>query len=287
MLNIPKIQKDRPIEELIRFGIINLDKPTGPTSFSVSQFVKNLLNVNKTSHLGTLDPMVTGVLPIALGRACRLNDYLMHKDKTYVGIMRLHEEVPEKKLREVIKNFIGTITQMPPVRSRVKREFRQREVKSFDILEINGQDVLFETCVEAGTYIRKICDDMGKELGGAHMLELRRTRAAIFDESDSNFVNLYQLEEAVKKYKSGDEKELRKLIIPGEIVSTVLPVLEIKPEFVKKCLTGSPIFKHFAVNQIKVEKDDKICVISKDNFVGCYRAVSEGEVLAVPEFVFN
>ena len=97
-IDIEKIRKEKPIKELLEFSIINIDKPTGPTSFSVSQFVKKSLNLRKTSHLGTLDPMVSGVLPVATNRACRLNDYLMHRDKTYVGIMRLHKEIDDKVL---------------------------------------------------------------------------------------------------------------------------------------------------------------------------------------------
>ena len=99
-INLEKIKEKKSIKELLEFSIINIDKCTGPTSFSVSQFVKKTLGLRKTSHLGTLDPMVTGVLPIALNRACRLNDYLMHRDKTYVGIMRLHADVADKTLKE-------------------------------------------------------------------------------------------------------------------------------------------------------------------------------------------
>ena len=180
-IDINKIRQEKPIQELLQFGIINIDKPLGPTSFQVSQFVKNLIEVRKTSHLGTLDPtIVSGVLPVALNRACRLSEYLMHRNKTYIGIMRLHKEVKRDELEKVIKEFVGKIKQLPPKRSRVKRAIREREVKSFRIIEIEGKDVLFETEVQAGTYIRKICDDMGKEIGGAHMLELRRTKAGLF-----------------------------------------------------------------------------------------------------------
>ena len=127
--------RDKPIQELLNFSIINIDKPSGPTSFQVSQFVKHALNLSKTSHLGTLDPQVTGVLPVALSRACRLNEYLMHRDKTYVGIMRLHKEISKEKLEKEINSFIGKIMQLPPVKSRVKRQLREREVKTFKILE--------------------------------------------------------------------------------------------------------------------------------------------------------
>src|SRR3989338_4962653 len=146
------MKPQKSFQELINFSILNIDKPSGPTSFTISDYIRKSLKLSKTSHAGTLDPQVSGVLPILLGRACRLSDYFMHHDKEYIGIMRLHKDVEEKKLREVIKEFIGKIKQIPPIRSSVKRQERIREVKSLDILEINGKDVLFKTKVEAGTY---------------------------------------------------------------------------------------------------------------------------------------
>ena len=104
-LDIDKIKKSKSTKELLHFGIINIDKPSGPTSFSVSDFIRELLGLNKTSHLGTLDPMVSGVLPILLGRACRLNEYLMHRNKIYIGIMRLHKEISQEELNQIINKF--------------------------------------------------------------------------------------------------------------------------------------------------------------------------------------
>src|SRR3989344_2777880 len=109
------------IKKILNFSLLNIDKPSGPTSFKVSQFVRKSLNLSKAAHMGTLDPQVSGVLPITLGRACKLSNYFMHKNKTYVGIMRIHEEITEEKLKKEIKKFTGKITQLPPVRSRVKR----------------------------------------------------------------------------------------------------------------------------------------------------------------------
>src|SRR3990167_9432482 len=152
------------IKKILNFSLLNIDKPSGPTSFKVSQFVRKSLNLSKTAHMGTLDPQVSGVLPITLGRACRLSEILMHRNKTYVGIMHLHEEVDRKTLEKQLKKFIGKITQLPPVRSRVKRQERQREIHTFKILEIQGKDVLFETEVQAGTYIRKLIHDLGESL---------------------------------------------------------------------------------------------------------------------------
>lgn len=283
-IDLEKIQKEKSISELLEFSIINIDKPTGPTSFSVSQFVKKTLNLRKTSHLGTLDPMVTGVLPVATNRACRLNDYLMHRNKTYVGIMRLHAGVNDKKLKETIQNFIGKIKQLPPVRSRVKREIREREIISFNIIEREGKDVLFETEVQAGTYIRKLCDDIGKEIGGAHMLELRRTKAGIFDEKEA--VNLYDFEKAVEEYKKGDERLLRKILIPGEIISKVLQVVQLNPTSLKQTLTGKPLFEKDIAEKPKT-LDSPFALFLGERFIGCYKLTDEGDIIARPEFILN
>mgnify|MGYP001614294678 CR=1 FL=1 len=290
MINIEKIKSQKSIKELLEFSIINIDKPSGPTSFWTSQFVKRALNLNKTSHLGTLDPQVTGVLPVALNRACRLNEYLMHRDKTYVGVMRVHKEISQEELEKELENFIGKITQLPPVRSRVKRAERIREVKTFKISEIDDKDVLFESQVQAGTYIRKLCSDLGEKIGGAHMLELRRTQAGIFSETDKKYpaINLYEFEKAIEEYKNGNEKPLREIIIPGEIVATLLPLIRIRKDVVKKVLTGSPIFKSFlAEDAPQINEGEKIVVLSEDKFIGCYNFIGKGDLIAKPEFVFN
>ncbi len=269
-------------KELLNFSILNIDKPQGPTSFTISDFIRKSLNLSKTSHFGTLDPQVTGVLPIALGRACRLNEYFMHKNKTYVGIMRMHKEVNEKQLKETIKDFIGIINQLPPVRSSVKRAVRQREIFSFNILEIEGKDILFETEVQAGTYIRKLCDDIGDKIGGAHMLELRRTKAGIFTEEDKNFINLYQFEEALK-----DENKLKDILIPAEeALKLVLPYKQISPnpQQLKNLLTGKPIHK---IDFLSLPKEEKFALFHKEQLIGVYRRVDEGDILARPEFIYN
>lgn len=229
--------------------------------------------------------MVSGVLPVGLSRACRLSDYFMHRDKTYVGIMRLHTDVPDKQLQETIVKFIGKIQQLPPVRSRVKRAVREREVKTFTILERDGKDILFETQVQAGTYIRKLCDDMGKEIGGAHMLELRRTQAGVFEEKSA--ITLYQLEAATEEYKKGNEQPLRSLLLPGEIIGTLLPVVFVREDVVKKLYQGSPLFTHFVLAGTPLKKEQRVAVFESQKFIGCYRIINEGSVFGVPEFVLN
>jgi H/ACA ribonucleoprotein complex subunit 4 len=288
MVDINKIKKSKSTEELLKFSIINIDKPNGPTSFSVSQYVKERLKLTKTSHLGTLDPAVSGVLPVALSRACRLNEYLMHKNKKYIGIMRLHSDVKLVDLKKEIKKFIGKIKQMPPLRSAVKRALREREVFSFNIIEIEGKDVLFETEVEAGTYIRTLCVDIGKNIGGAHMLELRRISAGLFSEKDS--INLYDFDKIVEEYKKGDDKRLREILIPAEIVYQFLPVINIKKEFLKKALTGSPIFENFLLDKeeiINIKENQKISIFFEERFIGCYNFIGKESLVAKPEFILN
>jgi len=266
----------KQLNELLEFGIINLDKPSNYTSFQAGEIVGKMLGLRKFSHAGTLDPQVTGVLPIMLNRACKLLGWFMKKNKTYVGVMRIHQKISKAKLEEEMNNFLGKIMQLPPVKSRVKREVREREVYSWKILEINGNNVLFEAEVEAGTYIRKLISDLGEKIGGAHMTELRRTKAGIFDEKDA--ITIYELE----KIKDNPE-ELRKIIIPAEeAIKKILPCVQTKME-VKELLRGKPIHKQ----DLRQVPETDFAIFSGDKFIGIYKPVDEGEIVARAEFVFN
>ena len=293
-MEIKKIKTEKTISELLEFGIINIDKPSGKTSFDVSDFVRETLKpfgVRKTSHFGTLDPKVTGVLPIALNRACKLTGYFIGEDKEYVGIMRIHKEVPLKEIEKAIKEkFLGEIIQMPPVKSRVKRQEREREVKKFELLEENGKDILFRTKVQGGTYIRKLISDLGDYMEiGAHMLELRRTSAGIFSENDKNnpSVNLFDFEKAVSEYKNGNDKSLKKIIIPAEIVSELHSVVEVKKTSLERLFTGKPILFDDLKNKKKFEDNEIICVFLESKFVGMYKILNEKEIFAKPLFVLQ
>jgi H/ACA ribonucleoprotein complex subunit 4 len=283
-MDLEKIKEGKSIKELIDFSILNIDKPSGPTSFTISDMIKNhmhFLGVTKTSHFGTLDPQVSGVLPVALNRACRLTKFFMRKDKVYVGIMRLHSDVSDEILRKEMGKFLGKIMQKPPVKSRVRRVEREREVKRFEILERDEKDALFLSDVEAGTYIRKLIDDLGKAVGGAHMLELRRTRAGIFEESRS--FTLYQLDEAVKLFKEGDESKLREMLIPGEIIGDIFPVVELKKEFLERAMRGAPLMQDWIIEK---KEGEFAVVFCEGRFVEVVK-VEGGKVFGRPEFVLN
>lgn len=279
----------KDIKELISFGVINIDKPIGPTSFSVTEFIRRSLGVSKASHMGTLDPKVTGVLPILIGRACRLASYIIGSDKTYVGILHTHKEQDTKEIQDIInKNFVGKIKQTPPHKSAVKRAEREREVYYFDILEGSEtkRDFLFKCKVEGGTYIRKICSDLGEKIGGAHMGELRRVQAGVFGEE--NIYSLYEFEDATKSFNEGDETKLRKMIIDAnEIIKKVLPFVGVKKESIKKLLSGKPLYYNDLIDELKVNYDGYFLAFFEDKLVGVYKRVDREDIVGKPEFVNN
>ena len=173
-----KRPSDRSVGELLSGGVIILDKPSGPTSHQATAWVRDALRCEKVGHGGTLDPYVSGVLPITLGKAVRLTDVVLSSDKEYVCLMRIHADRPEKEVRQAISRFVGRVYQLPPVRSAVKRQLRIRNIREIEVLDIDGRDVLMRVVCDAGTYVRTLCVDIGDLLGcGANMVELRRTRS--------------------------------------------------------------------------------------------------------------
>ena len=219
----------RPIEEHINKGVINLDKPSGPTSHEVDSWVLKILDASKTGHGGTLDPKVTGILPMGINSATRSIQLLSSAAKEYVCLMNIHSSIDEDKIREIFDEFTGKIFQMPPVKSAVKRELRARNIYYAKIAEIEDRYVLFRIGCEAGTYVRTYCHDIGEALGcGAHMAELRRTQVGSFSE-ENNLVTLQDLTDAYYYYKHEDnEEELRKIIMPMEEAAAHMPKIYFK-----------------------------------------------------------
>ncbi|MFH1589715.1 MAG: RNA-guided pseudouridylation complex pseudouridine synthase subunit Cbf5, partial [archaeon] len=255
--------EDRTTEEMINYGIVNIDKPDGPSSHQVSSYVKDLLGVSKAGHSGTLDPGVTGVLPVAFGRATRVTQSLLTAGKEYVCLMRLHKEVNETLLRRTMKEFVGKIKQLPPKKSAVKRQERFRTIYYLDLLDIDGKNVLFVTGTQAGTYIRKLCHDIGQELGvGANMFELRRTKAGPFQEN--TLIKLQDLKDAVYYYKEKkDDKLLRKVIQPVEAAVSHLPKIWILDTTVDAICHGASLkVPGIAKLDDGIEPDMKVAVLT-------------------------
>lgn len=229
------------VHEVFRRGVFIADKPQGPTSHQVSAWARDLVGAERAGHAGTLDPRVTGVLPIAFNEATRALDALLVGDKEYVGVMELHQDVADQKLEDMIRRFTGPIYQTPPVRSAVKREMRVRTIHDFVVLEREGRLVLFRTRCESGTYIRTLANDVGEALGvGGHLADLRRTRTGPFLEAAAH--PLTDLQDAIASWREEDHDEaLRRLVLPMERLIDHLPRIVVKDTAVDAVCHGADL----------------------------------------------
>lgn len=232
--------EERPIEEYVRFGVISLDKPPGPSSHEVTAWTKRLLNIQRVGHGGTLDPKVTGILPIALHEATKIIQALLQSGKEYICVTRLHSKIPKKRVKAILEEFTGTLYQRPPLRASVKRRLRKRKIYHLNLLEIQDRDVLFHVACEAGTYIRKLSHDIGEVLGcGAHMRELRRTRSGPFTE-DESLVTLHDVAYLYAEWKeTEDESQLQRFIQPMERALECIPKMIIRDSAVDAICHGA------------------------------------------------
>ena len=206
----------RSVENLLEYGLILVDKPPGPTSHEVVAWTKRILHIPKIGHSGTLDPQVSGVLPLGLGEGTKALGVLLLGPKEYHALGRLHSLPSKEKLKQILELFRGEIFQKPPQRSAVLRQTRTRTVYELELLEQKERLILLRVLCEAVTYIRKLYYDMGEILGpGGSMIELRRSRVHQF--SEDNLVTMHQLADAYATWKeNGDDSKLSKMILPIE-----------------------------------------------------------------------
>jgi H/ACA ribonucleoprotein complex subunit 4 len=231
---------ERPAADFVRYGVINLDKPAGPTSHEVAAWTKKILHLAHIGHGGTLDPNVTGVLPITLEDATKIVQALLNSGKEYVCVMRLHGEVQESRVKAVLAEFEDLIYQRPPLRASVKRQLRTRRIYYIDYLETAGRNVLFKVGCEGGTYIRKLCFDIGEILGvGAHMQELRRTRAGSLTET-AGIATLHDVAYWFGEYETRkDPALLHKFIQPLETALALTPKITVRDSAVDALCHGA------------------------------------------------
>ncbi|RHY59814.1 hypothetical protein DYB30_012233, partial [Aphanomyces astaci] len=163
----------RNLNDYVRYGVINLDKPANPSSHEVVAWIRRILRVEKTGHSGTLDPKVTGCLIVCVDRATRLVKSQQGAGKEYVAIVRLHSAIESQAvLARGIETLTGALFQRPPLISAVKRQLRIRTIYSSKLIEYDQDRHLgvFHVSCEAGTYIRTLCVHLGLVLGvGGHM----------------------------------------------------------------------------------------------------------------------
>jgi H/ACA ribonucleoprotein complex subunit 4 len=216
----------RPLDDYVRYGVINLDKPANPSSHEVVAWIKRILRVEKTGHSGTLDPKVTGCLLVCIQRATRLVKSQQGAGKEYVAVVRLHSALDdEAKLGKAIETLTGALFQRPPLIAAVKRRLRVRTIYQSKLVEFDKERNLgvFWVDCEAGTYIRTLCVHLGLLLGvGGHMQELRRVRSGLLTENAADcLVTCHDILDAQYVYDTTkDESYLRRIIQPLEVLLT-------------------------------------------------------------------
>lgn len=248
-------------------GLLIIDKPQGITSFDVVRRLRRICKTRRVGHAGTLDPLATGVLPVAVGDATRILQFIMEGDKTYRATLRLGEitdtqdaegevlerrplaGVTEENVRKACRSLLGTIRQIPPMYSAIKkdgvplhrlarqgieveRKARPIEILRLEILEVDLPHVTFEVDCSKGTYVRTLCHDLGLALGcGAHLTALRRTRNGAFGEAES--VTLEDLE-------SGQASGAAVKLLPPAEALRGFPALEVADEAAVRLKDGVP-----------------------------------------------
>ncbi|MBI4143927.1 RNA-guided pseudouridylation complex pseudouridine synthase subunit Cbf5 [Candidatus Woesearchaeota archaeon] len=269
--------EDRPVEHLIEKGVVVVNKSKGPTSHQVAGYVKKILQLSKAGHGGTLDPAVTGVLPVALGKATRVVQALLTAGKEYVCLMKIHNEVNEDTIKEQLEKIRGKIKQLPPVKSAVRREVRTREIYYVTFLEMKEKHVLFRIGCEAGTYIRKFVHDFGKPIGGAHMVQLIRTKAGPFNTSQMH--TLQELEDAYAFWKEGNSKLIRTCVLPYEAAVVHLPKIWIQDKAVASIAHGADLhMPGIARFESDIKIGEPIAIMTlKDELVALAQAKSNSE----------
>lgn len=281
------------------FGIINIYKEKGYTSHDVVNIVRKKLNRIKTGHTGTLDPDAVGVLPICLGKATKLSEYIASSIKEYKAVVRLglktttqdisgeiieQKEVnfSKKEIEDVVNSFLGEIKQIPPMYSAIKingkklyelaregKEISRKEriIKIFDI-KINKflDEKNFEIVVlcSKGTYIRTLCNDIGEKLGCfACMAELERTKTGDF--YIENAIKLSELDSIIKNNK------LNQILIPIEKVLKDYKKITVLENANKFLYNGNKISFDYIKNNINLKENEKIIVYdNKENLIGIY-----------------
>jgi tRNA pseudouridine55 synthase len=272
--------EDRDPDAILEFGVVNLDKPPGPSAHQVSAWIRDMVGVEKAAHAGTLDPKVTGCLPVLTGAATRLAPALLEGPKEYVAVLELHDD-PPRNFEAVVAEFEGDVYQKPPKKSAVARRLRSREVYDLDVLDVEGRQALLRIRCESGTYVRKLCHDLGRALGtNAHMGHLRRTATTPFDDTD--LVTLQDLSDALAWLRDEDdtappgtpEEALRAAVQPAERALTHLPSVTIADSAAREVANGAPVY---APGVLAADDADR------DALVACY--TEGGSAVCLGRFV--
>jgi tRNA pseudouridine55 synthase len=245
-------------------GFLVVDKPQGVTSFDVVRTIRRALKVRRVGHCGTLDPMATGVLPIAIGEATRLVEFVMDGEKIYRGTLKLGETtdtqdaegtilsrssidgIDRSQIETAISTLLGPIQQLPPMYSALKRDgvplyelarkgveveraLRSIEIYRFELCSVDLPFVTFEVTCSKGTYVRTLAHDLGACLGcGAHLTALRRLKSGAFSEGEAILLDRLRCEPETVQ------------LLPVSAALASLPLLDLSTEALLRLKNGVP-----------------------------------------------
>lgn len=246
-------------------GFIIIDKPKGPTSHQVDHWVRQILGVDKVGHVGTLDPNATGLLVMAIGKAVKLIDVAHEDTKEYICAMRIHSDVSEERLIEVMKEFQTEVYQIPPMKSAVAREIRSRRIYELELVEKEGKMILFRAKTDSGTYIRTLCVDMGYVLGtGAQMADLRRISTGVFRED--RMTTIQKLKDSVELMNQGDDRPFRGIFLPMNYLFSDKPKIIVKKSAIDNIAHGADLYPGGIKSMVgEARIGDRVCVLSENN----------------------
>lgn len=271
-------------------GVINVLKPKGITSFDVVRDIRKIAKIKKVGHTGTLDPLASGVLPVCIGKATKIVDYIMEGTKTYRVEMKLgtttdtydregtvleekEVSVSSIEVEKAIEKYKGNIEQVPPMYSALKingqklydlarkgieveREARKIQIHDICILSIDLPYIIFDVKCSKGTYIRSLCFDIGNDLGsGAVMWNLERLEASPFN-----------IKEAIK-LEDLNEENIKQFITPIDEALKDYEKLYLDKKFEKLVLNGVILKDRRVLDNIEENKLYRT-YIEEDNFIG-------------------
>ena len=284
-------------------GIVVLNKAAGLSSNSALQEVKKLYEANKAGHAGSLDPLATGVLPVCLGEATKVSQFLLDSDKRYRTRIKLgirtdsgdsegtiieqHEKVSvsRKVVEHALTKFKGEVEQLPPMHSALKikgvplykfarkgitieRKTRLISVYKIELVNFGNGELELDIACSKGTYIRTIADDLGQDLGcGAHIIKLHRTQAGVFEEADC----ISSKELALEKASMGLDK-IDQHLIPMDQAILDLPEVKLPSSTASYVKNGqSVLVRH-------VPEEGLVRMYEEEQFIGIGCIDDEGKV---------
>ncbi|SHI78869.1 tRNA pseudouridine synthase B [Geosporobacter subterraneus DSM 17957] len=295
-------------------GIINLLKPPHMTSHDAVGYLRRLLKTKKVGHTGTLDPMAAGVLPICIGNATKVSQFLLNDAKAYRCELTLgcntdtqdrwgtvtkvgKREVSQEEIIRVFNTFKGEILQYPPMYSALKhrgkklyelaragktieREARKVTIYELNILDIRGHKVLFDVCCSKGTYVRTLCEDIGNKLNtGGHMSFLLRTASGRFKLGET--VTLEDLQETAV------EDIERNYLFPIDYPLYNLPNVYIRSSSIKYLLNGNDMLQKNILRHDPLKENEYVKIYAEEKFMAIGIVKTENQFYIDIQRVFN